>query len=488
MKYPLINGVLAFVLFSFTAALPIASANNNTVTFPANFTWGSATASYQVEGAYQEDGKGVSVWDTYTNQHNISNGDTGNVAIDQYHRYKEDIALLKKLGIKSYRFSLSWARLLPEGTGKVNQAGIDYYNNLINELLANDIKPAITLFHWDYPQALANQGGWGNRKSIDWYTNFAKLAFQSFGNRVDTWITFNEPYIDLMIFEPLIGNRIHPTFPAPPNHPFELPNAVMAKQATKTHHLMMANAKAIQTYRSLGYKGQIGITLNLSPVYAATASTQDFKLSKIEDGIMNRWFLDPALRGAYPEDIKALYEHYAPMKIKSGDLAFLKANRGDFIGINYYSPLRVGADAQSVHFGLKIQPNPNQWKAYNGESYPDGLYELMRRIDTTYNHPAIIVTENGAGYGTADDTLVDGQVHDALRIAYLKDHLVSAKKAIDNGVNLKGYYYWSAFDNFEWLSGYKARFGLIHVDFATQQRTWKDSATAYQQIITNNGF
>ncbi|MCX5921642.1 MAG: family 1 glycosylhydrolase [Candidatus Melainabacteria bacterium] len=491
MKSSLFNRFTVILVLLVILTLPTLStrAENKTVTFPENFTWGVATSAYQVEGAYQEAGKGLNVWDVFTNKHNIANGDTGNIAIDQYHRYKEDVALLKKMGIKSYSFSLNWTRILPNGTGEINPAGLDYYNNLINELIANGIKPSVTLYHWEYPQALDELGGWANRNSSDWYANYAKIAFKAFGDRVDTWITFNEPYIDVMMFDPLIHNRINPVFKNPSYHPFELPNAVMAKQTTKVHNLMLASAKAVQAFKAMGLKGNIGMTLNLSPIYAGTTKPEDFKLAVLEDGILNRWYLDPALKGEYPADILKVFNQYVPFHPSKKDLAFLKANTGTFIGINYYSPLRVAGDATSEHFGLRIQPNPNKHHAYNGESYPEGIYELLHRIDMTYNHPAILIKENGAGYGDIDDALTaDGKVHDALRIEYLKNHLVQVRRAMQDGVNLKGYYYWSAFDNFEWLSGYKARFGLIHVDFATQKRTWKDSATAYQQIIVNNGF
>lgn len=494
--FPIIVYLLV-LLFTFnnTGLLLATAQSPTTITFPTGFTWGVATSAYQVEGAYQEAGKGVSVWDVFTNQHNISHGDTGNQAIDQYHRYKEDIALLKKMGVHSYRFSLNWTRIFPNGTGTINPAGIAHYNNLINELLANGINPVITLHHWDYPQALAEQGGWANPRSVDWFVQYANTAFEAFGDRVKTWITFNEPYIDVMLFDPIIQNRITPTFQEPPYHPFELPTAVMAKQTRKIHHLFLAHAKTVAAYARYQQAlpqpvatGQIGITLNLSPVYAATPSQQNFALAQLEDGILNRWYLEPVLTGSYPADVLTLFNRYTPFKPSKKELAFIHANRGNFIGINYYSPLRVAADSTSPHVGLRIQPNPNPHKAYNGEAYPEGLYELLRRIDTTYHHPRIIITENGAGYGAMDDTPIHGQIHDALRINYLKAHLRQVHRAIQDGVDLQGYYYWSAFDNFEWLSGYKARFGLIYVDFATQQRLWKDSATTYQQIITNNGF
>jgi len=478
--------LLACLLFLLAA--PMASAKDKPfLAFPKDFIWGVASAAYQVEGAYKEGGRGVAVWDVYTNKYDVSNGDTGNVAIDQYHRYKEDIASLKKMGVDSYRFSISWPRLIPDGDGNVNPEGVAYYNAVIDECLRQGIKPAITLFHWDFPQALMDKGGWETDDVIEWYDNYAKVAFELFGDRVKTWITFNEPYIDLVVFEPLLKNKMNPYFEHPKNHPFEIPDTALAMQAQKTHRLMMANARAIHRYHDMFDDGEIGITLNLCPTFPATKSMADFNAAKREDGILNRWFLDPALKGSYPEDTLKFYRQFKDVTLLIKDLDYLKANRGDFIGINYYSPLRIQADETSQHAGLHITPNPNKDKAFNGESYPQGLYELLRRLDQDYGHPSMYITENGAGYGVADDTVKKGRVTDPLRQRYLNQHLREAHRAISDGVDLKGYYYWSAWDNFEWFSGYKNRFGLIHVDFATQKRTWKDSAFVYQGIVTKNG-
>ncbi|MFQ5639545.1 MAG: GH1 family beta-glucosidase [bacterium] len=457
------------------------------VTFPKDFVWGTATAAYQVEGAYNEDGKGVSVWDTYTNKYNLAGGQTGNVAIDQYHRYKEDIALLKEMGIQSYRFSIAWTRILPNGAGELNQAGLDYYNRLLDELLAAGIEPAITLYHWDLPQALADRGGWRNRESVDWFSNYAEIMFKALGPRVQTWITFNEPFIDRMLAGALIRNAMNPTF-TPSENLFDVPGTALAQQAIEAHHLLLAHAKAIALYRSLGQQGKIGITLSISPAYPATDSEADKASARIEDGLHNRWFLDPVLKGQYPEDILALYSAHADIGIQDGDMELLKQNPIDFLGVNYYAPTRVRAKQDARKFGLETLPNPDERPAFNGEVYAEGLYDLLLRIDSDYHHPVLYITENGAGFGDEDDKLVDGRIHDGLRQNYIKQHLVQAQRAIQAGVKLQRYYLWSCFDNFEWVFGYKRRFGLVYVDFETQERIWKDSAFDYRSYIEDNGF
>lgn len=484
---------ILLLVASFVLTISLCSCSNNKeskvqdITFPQDFVWGTATSAYQVEGAYQEDGKGTSVWDTYTNQYKLAGGETGNVAIDQYHRYKQDVALLKEMGIQSYRFSIAWTRILPEGTGEVNQAGIDYYLRLIDELQKAGIEPAITLYHWDLPQALANRGGWRNRESVKWFTDYAEIVFKAFGDRVKTWITFNEPFIDRMMIGSFLRSRLDPTI-EPISNPFAIPGALIAQQAIETHHWILAHAKAIQIYRSLGLSGKIGITLSISPVYPETDSEADRDAARVEDGLHNRWFLHPVLKGAYPEDIRALYLKHTVIGIQEGDMEVIKKNHADFLGVNYYSPTRVKANSDSKRFGIEILPNSDERPAFNGEVYPEGLYDLLVRIDTEYDHPVIYITENGAGFGSEDDSLVDGCVHDVLRQDYLKRHFAEAHRAIQAGVKLQRYYVWSCFDNFEWVFGYKNRFGLIYVNFENQERIWKDSAFDFQSWIKNNGF
>jgi len=448
MKIILLLGAWFILTFSASSCSTEKESKVQDITFPQGFVWGTATSAYQVEGAYQEDGKGTSVWDTYTNQHKLAGGETGNVAIDQYHRYKQDVALLKEMGIQSYRFSIAWTRILPEGTGEVNQAGIDYYLRLIDELQKAGIEPAVTLYHWDLPQVLANRGGWRNRESVRWFSDYAKVVFKAFGDRVKTWITFNEPFIDRMMIGSFLRSRVDPTI-EPISNPFAIPGAFIAQQAIETHHWILAHANVIQIYRSLGLTGKIGITLSISPVYPETDSEADRNAAQVEDGLHNRWFLHPVLKGAYPKDIQALYLKHAGIGIQEGDMEMIKKNRADFLGVNYYSPTRVKANSDSKRFGIEILPNSDQRPAFNGEVYPEGLYDLLVRIDTEYDHPVIYITENGAGFGSKDDSLVDGCVHDVLRQDYLKRHFAEAHRAIQAGVKLQRYYVWTCFDNFE---------------------------------------
>ncbi len=473
------------------AAIMLLSASfacsRQTFTFPEDFVWGTATAAYQVEGAWNEGGKGRSVWDTYTNDLNFAGGENANVAIDQYHRYREDVALMSEMGIQSYRFSVAWARVLPDGTGQVNPEGLDYYNRLVDELLAAGIEPAVTLFHWDLPQALADRGGWRNRESVEWFDDYAKMMFDALGDRVDTWITFNEPYIDAIIIEGSFHAALDPNIDPVPN-PFAMRAEVQAGQAIVSHHWMLAHARAIETYRELGLDGKIGITLSVSPAYPATEREVDALAATVADGLHNRWFLDPVLKGEYPEDILALYSEHGDVGIREGDLELIAANRVDFLGVNYYSPTRVRAEPESAHFGIEYLENPDEQPAFNGEVYPDGLYDILMRVDRDYGEPPIYITENGAGFGPDDDQLVDGKVHDVLRRDYIWQHLIAAHRAIRDGVNLQRYYLWSCFDNFEWIYGTSRRFGLVHVDFETQERIWKDSPHDYQSYIRENGF
>lgn len=480
--------IIATLLALLLACSSESNKNNlQDITFPSDFVFGTATSAYQVEGAYQEDGKGVSVWDTYTNEHKLAGGETANVTIDQYHLYKDDVALMKKMGIQSYRFSIAWTRIFPDGTGKINQAGLDYYHRLIDELLKAGIEPTITLFHWDLPQALADKGGWGNRQIIDWFSQYAEVVFKSFGDKVSTWITFNEPFIDGMLLGSFLRSQLDPEI-EPITDPFATPGFLLAEQAKEVHHLLLAHAKAIQTYRALGYKGKVGITLSIAPSYPESNSVEDKQAALIEDGIHNRWFLDAVFKGQYPEDIKALYQSHADIGIQVGDMDLLKANKIDFLGLNYYTPVRIKYDSNSERFGVVMLPNMDENPAFTGEVYPEGLYDSLIRIDEDYDHPTIYITENGSGFGPKDDELINGRVSDVLRQDYLKRHLIEANRAIKDGVDLQRYYAWSCFDNFEWIFGYKNRYGLIYVDYQSKQRVWKDSAFLYQQYIKQRGF
>jgi len=448
------------------------------IAFPDGFVWGAATSAYQIEGAYNKDGKGESIWDTFVRESGrVKNGETGDVACDHYHLYKEDVKLMKEIGLKGYRFSVSWPRIFPGE--KINSKGVEFYDNLINELLANRIEPMVTLYHWDLPQSLQDIGGWENRKVVDAYVEYARFMFEHFGDRVKKWITFNEPLVTSYIG---YGFGLH----APGISDW-------SKAVQVSHHLNLAHAKAVERFRNLNVKNaEIGITLNLAPVYPASDSIDDQRKATIADGLMNRWFLDPVLKGNYPEDIlPILKEKLHSPKIEGGDLDTLRKSSIDFLGVNYYSRAVVkwvpGEELFDTRSMLRLEKKEGvEYTEMGWEVYPEGLYDLLTRLDRDYNHPSIYVTENGAAY--KDTEMINGIVQDEDRLSYLKRHFEQARKAIDAGVRLGGYYVWSLMDNFEWAEGYDKRFGLVRIDYETLKRTLKKSAYWYHQVIAENGF
>lgn len=445
------------------------------IIFPKNFIWGAATAAYQIEGGIKEDGRGESIWDRFSHTPGkVTNGDTGDVACDHYHRFQQDIGIMKDLGLKGYRFSIAWPRIFPEGRGRVNQPGIDFYNRLIDQLLKNGIEPIVTLYHWDLPQALQDLGGWGNRALIDYFNEYAVTVFDNFGDRVKKWITHNEPWV--VAFAGHFQGR----------HAPGLSDLALAVQVS--HHLLLSHAKAVQTYRNSRFNdGQIGIALNLYPVEALSGSEADQKTSVFVDGHHNRWFLDPVLKGSYPQDLLEFYhEKLNSPVIEPGDLDLLAGNKVDFLGINYYFRKVVRySDHHPVLQFEEVQPE-GAYTEMKWEIYPQGLYELLLRISRDYANPQLLITENGAAF--KDDRFSSGIVDDVERLEFLKQHLSAAHRAIQDGVKLNAYYVWSLMDNFEWAHGYGKRFGLIYIDYPTQQRIWKKSALWYKDVIKNNGF
>lgn len=454
------------------------------------FLWATASASYQVEGNHKADGKGVSNWDVYTNKYHVTKppmfaGEihTGNTAINEYDRkqYLKDIALMKQLGVNSYRFSIAWARLIPNGVGKVNEKGVAHYAKFIDDLLANGIEPMVTLYHWDLPQALEDKGGWLNPNSVQWYENYANLILKSYGKKVKKFITFNEPYISNFLIEPIVHNIIAK------QNPFHFTSEGLSKRVIAVHHWLLANAVATRNYHQMNLGGSVGITLSLSPSIPLDINSEDDKKAGIiQDGLHNRWFLDVLFKGTYPDDILKLYQQYNPsFKPTSADYKLFAENKPDFLGVNFYSPAYVKADA-TMPFGVNWLNNPDTVKAFNGAVKPEYLYKLLIRLKEEYGNPAMIITENGAGFGDRDEKLVNGKINDSLRTDYILRHIKAALAAKRDGANLQGYTVWSLFDNFEWLSGYKSRFGLVHVNFVTQQRIPKQSFFEYQKIIRDN--
>jgi beta-glucosidase len=440
------------------------------VTFPEGFIWGVATSAYQIEDAWNEDGKGESIWDRFSHTPGkIANGDTGDVACDHYHRWREDVALMKELGLHAYRFSISWPRLLPDGRGRVSAAGLDFYSQLVDALLEAAIEPSITLYHWDLPQALQDQGGWPARATAEAFVEYADLAARRLGDRVKHWITLNEPFVSAMIGY-LEGRHA-------PGH------SDLDKALAAAHHLLLAHGLAVPVIRRNSPGAQVGITLNLSGQTPASPSAADRAAAWQRDGVINRWFLDPLSARGYPADI---VQHYGNSMefVQAGDLEATAAPL-DFLGVNYYARgvVRSSVVTEAENAPRTVFPNPERTEM-GWEVYPEGLYEVLGRVHFDYRFPALYITENGAAY--PDQIGLDGQVDDPLRVAFLKRHLAAAARAIAAGVPLRGYFAWSLMDNFEWDHGYSKRFGLIYVDYQTQRRVLKTSAHWYRQVIAAN--
>jgi beta-glucosidase len=461
-------------------------------TFPAGFLWGVATAAYQVEGGWQADGKGPSVWDVYTNTDRMAAvGETANVALNMYDRaqYLEDIALLKDLGVNAYRFSLNWPRILPDGVGTPNPAGIAYYRRLIADLKAAGIEPLVTLYHWELPQALAERGGWANRESVGWFRNYAGVVFDSLGQDVKLFLALNEPSTDLGFT--VYAKQFRETPRREPVSLTPLPPAAFTwfPGARMVHHQHLAAAAAIEEYRKRNLSGRIAAAaMLLIPALPASGSAADGQAAWLADGLMNRIYLDPMLKGAYPEDVVgALRAAGAELPVEPGDMDLIARNRGDYLGVNFYSGFPFAADPTATdNWCLRMTWESSPADPYNGPVRPDLLTAGLLRLQQDYGNPPMLITENGTGV-PGDDELVDGQVLDVQRTEYLIRHVAALGDAIRQGADVQGYLHWSSHDNFEWISGYGRRFGLIYVDFATQRRMFKQSAGVYRAIIAGAG-
>ena len=444
--------------------------NEKLYSFPENFTWGAATASYQIEGAWEEDGKGESIWDRFSHTPGkVANGDTGDVACDHYHRWPEDLALMKEIGLNAYRFSIAWSRILPDGRGKVNQAGLDLYSRLVDALLEANIEPYVTLYHWDLPQRLQDEGGWPARMIVDAFYEYADVLSRALGDRVHNWITFNEPFVSA--FTGYLEGR-------------HAPGIKDQHQAlAASHHLLLSHGMAVPVLRQNSPGASVGITLNLTPQEPASPSVADRKASTWKDGYINRWFLDPLVGRAYPQDMVDAYGDEMEF-VQAEDLEIISTPI-DFLGINYYMRgiNRSTQIPEEENAPRTVFPN-DEFTEMNWEVYPDGMYQMLGRLHFDYNFPAIYITENGMA--CKDQVGPDGQVDDPARLSYLKRHLEKVHQAIAIGVPVKGYFTWSLLDNFEWAHGYAKRFGLIYVDYETQQRIPKSSAKWYAQVVREN--
>jgi beta-glucosidase len=441
--------------------------------FPEHFVWGAATSAYQIEGAWQEDGKGESIWDRYSHRpFMIQNGDTGDVACDHYHHMPEDVALMRKLGLGSYRFSISWPRLLPEGHGAVNQKGLGFYDCLLDELLSAGITPMATLNHWDLPQTLQEEGGWANRQTVDWFCEYARLVFERLGDRVGYWVTHNEPWVIAYL-----GYKEASMAPG---------LADLSLSTRAAHHLLLSHGRTVQLFRQGGYKGQIGIVLNTSHFMPASDSEKDRAACQRAYDQMLGLYLGPLYHGAYPQALLDWLGPHCP-PVQPGDLALI-AQPTDFLGINYYSSMTVAHDHNGGFWRNALnQISSPGWgrTAMNWGVYPPGLTAMLLDIKENYGNPPMFVTENGTAMEDTPDAA--GLVSDWGRVNYLRAHLLAARQAIQAGANLKGYYVWSLFDNFEWSQGYKPRFGIVRVDFTSGKRIPKQSAAWYRDVIAKNG-
>lgn len=465
-------------------ALILLIANTANAQTKTDFLWGVASAAYQVEGAYQADGKGESKWDFLTNKVGVTQfvtgeKQTGNVSINMYDRtqYLKDIALMKSLGVNAYRFSLDWSRIIPDGSGAVNEKGLAHYDQLIDDVKEAGLEPVVTLYHFDYPVALMHKGGWANPDMIKWYTNYASVVLKRYGKKVKKFITFNEPYIEFFLAEYLM-NVEQSKEPAAVRY---------AKGMRKAHNQLLANAAVTKLYRGMKLGGSIGITLNLGPVLPYDAKNPaDAKVVPLQDALLNRLFLDPLYKGSYPKQAMDSFRKYDPsFRATAADMQFIAANKPDFLGINYYAPAAAKYDAAEPFSVSWIGNNPDSIKAYSGPNRPEYLHKLLIRLKTEYGNPAMMITENGASF-PSDDVKEGNAVKDPLRTDYIQRHVEAALKAKEEGADLKGYFVWSGWDNFEWVSGYTKRFGIIYVDFQTQERTPKQSYYAYQKIIRQN--
>jgi len=428
--------------------------------FPKDFVWGVATSSFQIEGGAIEDGKGPSIWDEFCRVPGaIADASDGDIACDHYHRWEGDLDLIASLGVGAYRFSVSWPRVRPSGAGAWNSKGLDFYERLVDGLLLRGIKPYLTLNHWDLPAALQAKGGWANRDTVHRFVEYACQVGQRLGDRVATISTHNEPWViatlghEAGVFAPGLKSR------------------ALATQVS--HHLLLSHGLALQALRAQGCASRLGIVLNLSPMQPVTDSAEDLAKTRLEDGKVVRWYMDPIFMGRYPQDMLEHLGADAP-RVEAGDMQHI-ATPMDFLGINYYTRGMISAGEP-----WDAQRGGRETTDMGWEIYPEGLTELLLRLHRDYAVPPMYVKENGAAF---KDALVDGRVHDTQRTQYIANHIAAVGEALSQGVPMAGYMVWSLLDNFEWASGYEKRFGIVHVDFATQRRTLKDSALWYRDFL-----
>ncbi len=443
-------------------------------TLPKNFVWGTASSSFQIEGTVPGDGRGTSIWDDFCAQPGkIIDGSDGLIACDHYRLWQQDIELLAELGAQSYRFSIAWPRIIPNGRGSINQAGLDFYKSLIDGLLEKNITPWATLYHWDLPSALESRGGWRNRDTALAFADYAAVVVEQLKDRVGHWITHNEPWC--------VAVLSHRTGEHAPGLKDPLASLKSA------HHVLLSHGLAMTRIRELAKDAKAGITLNLSPGYPANPqSLADQQAVKKFDGDLNRWYLDPLFRASYPQDMMELHEQEGVLGAKGWD--FIQADDLkmiaqplDFLGVNYYSRALIGEQGREKS---SDRSDPKRYTSMGWEVYPQGLQDLFVRLAAEYPAPAYYITENGAAYD--DQIAADGQVHDQHRVSFFAQHLDQVAQICERGIPLLGYFAWSIMDNFEWAYGYAKRFGIVYVDYTTQERIPKASYKWLKEVISAN--
>lgn len=445
-----------------------------TLTFPPNFQWGVSASAYQIEGACRADGKGPSIWDTFTHREGcIFNGDNGDVACDHYHRMPQDVALMKELGIPLYSFTIAWTRILPEGRGRINPKGLDFYDRLVDTLLEAGIRPKSTLYHWDLPQRLQDLGGWVNRDAIHWFGEYARIVFDRLADRVDLWATHNEPWVAAFLG---YAHGLH----AP-----GLCDYTQAYQAA--HHMLMAHGQAVQIYRAGNYGGEIGLILNLNGFVPASESAADVAATQRVHDETHALFLDPVFKGKYPQ---RLFDHIGAHqpKVRAGDVQLIRQPI-DFLGVNYYNTDTVAYDLFGGLNKAYIRPYsaPGWGRTEMGWGiHPEGLRGELQHLKEHYGNPKIFINENGCAMPDQPDET--GFVADWNRIRYIRAHLRALHAALEAGANVHGYFVWSFLDNFEWERGFSKRFGMVRVDYDSLARVPKQSAYWFRDVIARNGI
>ncbi len=436
------------------------------LTFPEGFTWGAATAAYQIEGAATEDGRGPCIWDKFSHTPGaVTGGDTGDVACDHYHRWKDDVALIHRLGVGAYRFSVAWSRVIPEGRGAVNAPGLDFYDRLVDELLENGIEPSVTLCHFDLPQALEDRGGWPERSTAEAFAEYAAVVAQRLGDRVRQWVTLNEPRVAAFA-----GYEAGDHAPG---------RTSVADRLAAGHHMLLAHGLGMEAVRSAAPGARVGLVNDPSPCHPASGHPLDVEAANLEHALRNTWMLDPVFGRGYPARlIEAL--QWDQGEVKPGDLAVISRPM-DFFGLNYYTrQIFRSPELPPDKPGLVVPGD--EFTDMGWEVYPAGILEMLEWLWHEYGIADLYVTENGAAYGDGDGP----PFVDAKRIAYLRDHLAAVHQAIARGVPVRGYFVWSLLDNFEWAHGYSKRFGIVRVDYETQERSVRESGRFYSAIARSN--